>query len=270
MKKTIVIVLASASLTIACANPPHEYQKKEIAPLDSLAKDSIPSTQEIESFVVFDTATSGLNFKQGNNYSLEKSKIRKQRKELGLIYQQVLKGEEQTDFLDSTKVIFTTYLLNTIIPYWYETVWDFNGYTSKPKDGTIACGYFVSTTLRDMGLKLNRYKLAQQGPENEAKTIAINASEVRQIDSDNIFLELKTFDDGLYFIGLDNHVGYLYIKSKNAYFIHSNYIEGMVMAEAIEDSEAFYSSSYYISNITSNNRLMEKWLLQEDIKVVME
>jgi hypothetical protein len=38
-------------------------------------------------------------------------------------------------------------LSKTIFPHWYGTVWDYNGYTNTPKNGVIACGYFVSTTL---------------------------------------------------------------------------------------------------------------------------
>ena len=78
--------------------------------------------------------------------------------------------------LDSVKKSFTELLLNKIIPYWYGTTWSFNGHTSKPNQGEIACGYFVSTTLKDMGLKLNRYCLAQKSPIDEAKFLSCGAS----------------------------------------------------------------------------------------------
>src|SRR5690606_907796 len=80
---------------------------------------------------------------------------------------------EQNQFLDSVMEVFTLKLLNEIIPYWYGTEWDFEGHTAIPNEGKIACGYFVSTTLRDMGLNINRYKLAQQHGLNEARTIAL-------------------------------------------------------------------------------------------------
>ena len=34
---------------------------------------------------------------------------------------------------------------------WKKTAWDFNGTATKPGDGPIACGYFVTTLLRDIG-----------------------------------------------------------------------------------------------------------------------
>ena len=77
--------------------------------------------------------------------------------------------------------IFTLFLLNNIIPHWYGTKQDFCAYTETPKQGVIACGILVSTTLKDMGLNVNRYKLAQQSPTNEAKTIAIHPDAVQQL-----------------------------------------------------------------------------------------
>lgn len=75
---------------------------------------------------------------------------------------------------ESVSKQFTTALLERIIPYWEGTPWTFEGHTSVPNKGSIACGYFVSTTLRDVGLNLNRYKLAQQSPLIEAKSLALN------------------------------------------------------------------------------------------------
>ncbi len=73
---------------------------------------------------------------------------------------------------------------------------------------------------------------------------------------------------GLYFVGLDNHVGYLYKTERCNYFIHSNYIENRVMIENCETSEAFDSYEYYITNITGNRDLMYYWLFEERVEVV--
>ena len=77
--------------------------------------------------------------------------------------------------IDSAKNFLYESILNKLIPHWYGTLCDFNGYTSKPGEGVIACGYFVSTLLRDAGFNLNRYDLAKQSPVNEA--ISINLSD---------------------------------------------------------------------------------------------
>ncbi|WMJ72126.1 hypothetical protein RCC89_02925 [Cytophagaceae bacterium ABcell3] len=55
---------------------------------------------------------------------------------------------------DSVGRVFSDYLVNKLIPYWYGTKWDFEGHTDVPGKGEIACGYFVSTTLNlDYGLE---------------------------------------------------------------------------------------------------------------------
>src|SRR5687768_13237846 len=71
---------------------------------------------------------------------------------------------------DSLSRLFTSLLTEKLIPHWLTTPWSFEGHTSIPRQGKIACGYFVSTTLLHMGFNVNRYKFAQQLPVNEAKT----------------------------------------------------------------------------------------------------
>ena len=87
---------------------------------------------------------------------------------------------------------FENYLVNEIIPHWYGTEWDFNGYTAVPNQGVIACGYFVSTTLLHMGINVNRYKMAQQAGLYEAQTLALsedNYRTIRGIDSLEVILK---------------------------------------------------------------------------------
>lgn len=169
---------------------------------------------------------------------------------------------------------FENLILNQLIPYWYGTPWDFNGYTETPGKGVIACGYFVSTIMKHAGFNLDRYKLAQQNPMNEAKTIASGDSvEVYEVNSSQlqkIFNQEK--QDGLYFVGLDFHVGFLLFRNKELYFIHSNYInsEGVVFEKAVY-SDAFNAAAVYrIAEFSTNEKLLEKWVKGESIKIISE
>lgn len=156
---------------------------------------------------------------------------------------------------------FENYLLNDIIPHWYGTEWDFNGYTAVPNQGVIACGYFVSTTLLHMGINVDRYKLAQQAGLYEAQTLALldeNYRTIYGIDSLLVVLS-REYEDGIYFVGLDNHVGYLYIYDHVPYFIHSNYIEDKVMIERAESSIAFQSGVHVVAELSTNEALLERW-----------
>ncbi len=216
-----------------------------------------------------DSLSSGLIFSTSSNYKQVKKNQIQLRNTLKEKYLGFSKNKKPL-FLDSVSNLFSSHLLNNIIPYWYGTPWDFEGHTSIPNHGKIACGYFVSTTMKDMGLTINRYKLAQQNPKNEAKSLAINDSIViHYINNDSILFskKLTTLKDGLYFVGLDNHVGYLYKTKTCCYFIHSNYIENRVMIENCKTSEAFDSFDYYITNITGNKTLMYYWLFEKEIKI---
>lgn len=196
-----------------------------------------------------------------DNYSLVKQKIRQEK--VVLKTSDSLLGE-----------VFKKSLVNKIIPFWEGTKWTFEGHTTTPKKGTIACGYFVSTTLKHIGLNINRYKLAQQLPINEAKSLAIN-SEVKIISeasvSENISAIDKSTKDGIYFIGFDqSHVGYLLKEKGNLYLIHSNYYnsEG-VMIEQIEKSQVFSDYRlFYLVPLSNNKELLEYWIGQKPIKVI--
>src|SRR5688572_9669176 len=134
-------------------------------------------------------------------------------------------GELSADSLSS---LFTHLLVKRIIPYWYGTPWDFNGYTAVPNQGVIACGYFVSTTLLHMGINVNRYKMAQQLPVHEAQTVACGTA-VQVItgttaEACRADLDSRT-RDGVYFLGLDgSHVAYLLKHNEKLFMIHANYI----------------------------------------------
>lgn len=78
------------------------------------------------------------------------------------------------------------------------------------------------------------------------------------------------YPEGLYFVGLDNHVGYLYKTGSQLYFIHSSYLLRLgVTIECAADSYAFNSSSYFITPISEDEGLVKKWLLGEEVKVQM-
>ncbi|WP_373549843.1 hypothetical protein [Haliscomenobacter sp.] len=172
--------------------------------------------------------------------------------------------------IDSTQagILFTEGLLETIFPHWYGTPWDFNGYTDTPNQGKIACGYFVSTTLLHAGIALNRYKLAQQGPRDEAIALSLHKScqtfagfPARSM-AQKINQELK---EGLYFIGLDeSHVGYLLKKEGELYLIHANYTgDAVVTIQPLMQSVFQHFTTWYIAEITYNRALLGYWLSGE-------
>jgi hypothetical protein len=72
---------------------------------------------------------------------------------------------------DSLELLYGRFIVDSIIPYWFGTKWNFYGTTEVPRNGSIACGYFVTTVLRDAGLRINRIKLAQAASEEMMKSV---------------------------------------------------------------------------------------------------
>lgn len=201
--------------------------------------------------------------KDSVSYVERKANVGELRKRLG---ERLRKGNIS---LDSIKVEFTNHLVDKIIPHWYGTPWSFGGHTAVPNQGEIACGYFISTTLRDMGLKLNRYKLAQQSPIDEAKIISCG-SKIYSVTQESPKKALEEIDritkEGLHFIGFDEgHVGYLLKREGELFLIHSNYFSpGLVCMELLEESRVFERfSKFHLVDISNNDVLIQLWLDNE-------
>lgn len=252
---TKIILVGILGLTIGC-----HPEKKKSENLSELRMDT-NSSVEIDSSEMEETNPSIILVEPDTIPYLEAiAKIREQRTKLKRDY------TAEKISMDSVSRVFTKNLVNTLIPYWYGTPWSFEGHTSVPKKGEVACGYFVSTTLRDMGLKLNRYKLAQKSPIDEAKVISCG-TEIFIVEDINPQLAMtkidKTTSEGLYFIGYDSgHVGYLLKEDGSLFLIHSNYMSPFsVSIEPFSESRVFQSfSKFYLVDVTHNEELLKKWL----------
>ena len=160
--------------------------------------------------------------------------------------------------------VFTT-LVEKIFPAWYGTGWDFNGVSQEPGKGTIACGYFVTTTLRDAGFDLPRVKLAQQPSQTIIHSLtgreSISISAGRPIA--DIEKHIRESGSGLYLVGLDTHVGYVVNDGESLAFIHSSYYRppGAVVAEATDSVNPLRDSNYRVVGKILDDTMMRKWIL---------
>jgi hypothetical protein len=187
-------------------------------------------------------------------YNSVKNSIRLRKAELNS-----KKNGHDSLFLNA-KALFENSIVNELIPFWYGTEWDFNGYTEIPKKGYIACGYLVSTVLLHCGLSINRYLLAQQSPISEALSIQMNDSvQIYYSGTEDFITTFKANNpEGLYFVGLDNHVGFLLYRSKELYFIHSSYLVPLCVQVKNYDSKKSNAIDYgfkilsEIGSLTSN------------------
>ncbi len=221
-----------------------------------------------------DSVKSGLTFKIHDTYNNTLDKINAQRKALAAQLKNSPSDESKKQVLIAAGQYFEKAILDSIMPHWYGTPWEFIGHTNTPGVGEVACGYLVSTTLRHMGVQVNRYKMAQQSAMSEAITLCRAPEEVTVFRDESYQTEISTIckdlEDGLYLVGLSNHVGYFLKRDGGTYFIHSDYVSGAVRFESAAKSEAFGSDIYCFAAISTNLYLMEKWLTGEPVTVHMD
>lgn len=156
-----------------------------------------------------------------------------------------------------------------IIPYWYGTPWTYTGHTDTPKQGTVACGYFVTTTLKHAGFNLNRYKLAQAASKQAGEKL-VGKGNLKVITGSPSKLKeymLRNNSPGLYFLGLDFHEAYLWLTKDELYIIHSNYInhQGVIQEKATKSAALAASKSFWFAPIGGTAALTKKWLLSTKI-----
>ncbi|MEP7239059.1 MAG: hypothetical protein ABI685_14365 [Ferruginibacter sp.] len=160
--------------------------------------------------------------------------------------------------------IFTSAVTETIVPAWIGTAWDFNGTSEIPQQGSIACGYFVTTVLRDAGLGIARVKLAQCASEQMITSLVQSKyiSRFSNIAMEDFIQAIKTQGAGLYIAGLDNHTGFIYNDGKDIYFIHSTFIGSRnVQKENAAINPILKQSKYKVlGKISSDEKVLERWI----------
>jgi hypothetical protein len=180
----------------------------------------------------------------------------------------IIKRQNKTNWPKLSKAekekCFAHAVTKTITPAWLGTKWDFNGITQVPQKGKIACGYFVTTVLRDAGLPIERVKLAQCASEKLVTTLVQDKYIKRfsGVAMDNFMAYLKLNGFGLYLIGLDNHTGFIFNDGVDIWFIHSS-IAGTrdVQEEKAANSTILKNSKYRIvGKVSGDELLLEKWI----------
>lgn len=145
--------------------------------------------------------------------------------------------------------------------YWVGTEWDFNGMTRNPNQGKIACGYFITNTLTDIGFDIPRIRLAQLPSSKMIYALCTDVETLPDFEALLKYLEGQE-KESVFIIGLDFHTGYVTKDATGAvYFIHSNYIEREgVVKELAKESVALQKSNFYmIGNLLANKSILQDW-----------
>lgn len=187
------------------------------------------------------------------------------------IYNKARTKAEKVKVLEETRTRLQADLNDKIFPAWDGTTWAFHGISTKPGEGEIACGYFVSTCLKQMGFNINRIKLAQQASQRIIKTFVprkkMSISSGKSMEQ--ITEYLKTTGNGTYIVGLDTHVGFVTVEGDEMRFVHSSYYspERQVKSELIDGKNPLADSKYRVFGKIFADDMIEKWLKNEPFPV---
>lgn len=195
-------------------------------------------------------------------YSSLIQKIESKRLDFKKSYDEV-NSSKRDSLITQAKDYLKETLTQEVFPHWYGTPWDFNGHTRIPNKGKIACGYFVTNTLSDMGFNIPRIKWAQSASEVFIKQLADSGIK-RFLNKSITEIEayLKKEGVGVYLVGLDYHTGFVVVEKDSIRFVHSSYYrpEIGVMSESIRTRNPLYDSKYRVFGKLFSNEMVRNWI----------
>lgn len=196
-------------------------------------------------------------------YEVLVAEMERWRTELSQKYRKAGSAAEREGVEHDARVLLEE-TLPAMMRCWLGTPWDFHGTAEGPGKGKVACGYFVSTVLRDAGFKVDRYKLAQQPSENILRSfLARNACVLTVGKPYEVFAdELSLVRPGVYVVGLDTHVAFLVVSRGGFRFIHSSgSAPWCVVDEGREEAEVLRRSNWrMLGNFTGDAGVIRTWL----------
>lgn len=249
----VVLLLAAYFLPVACTSRNPKTRGKPTLPAAAYRVDDSP-----------DSITN-----DPQHYNRLLAKIESERVALAQRYQQAASEAERARIVAQARDAVIRSIYSEIFPFWYGTSWDFNGTTEVPRQGKIACGYFVSTVLRDAGWRVQRVQLAQQASENIILSLTAEPyiKRFRRIPIGDFVNAVKEWGPGIYVVGLDIHTGFIVNSGDEVYFVHSSYVDPfMVVKETALDSKILQTSAYRVlGRITADDEFIQSWLLKKEI-----
>ncbi|MCF7861727.1 hypothetical protein K9M79_05760 [Candidatus Woesearchaeota archaeon] len=162
-------------------------------------------------------------------------------------------------------------ITNNIMPAWYGTKWDFNGSTTKPGEGKIACGIYVATTLKQAGFNFHRTRHGTQPFEHLIKNFTSDIDRYSNKPVSKVLEDVKKKGPGLYIAGLDCHGGFLVNKGAgDIRFVHSSYYWPNigVMGERLGTDNPFKASKYRVVGKILGDKMMKCWLTGNKIPLI--
>lgn len=193
-------------------------------------------------------------------YSELKQETIDKRLEFRMAYKQAKETERDSILNDAQN--YLQIQINEYFKAWYNTPWTFHGHTQTPGKGSIACGYFVTTTLQDMGFNIPRIKWAQLASSEMIKKMTSDIKVFSKKPMTDVVNYIQSKGEGLYIVGLDMHVGYIYYNKGKMWFVHSNYYRRDigVMSEPLIGRNPLNDSKYRMIGKIFDKEMTYNWI----------
>ncbi len=206
----------------------------------------------------------------GEKYEVLVGELKRWREDLGEDHRNARTQAEKEAVENDARLILEL-VMPEMMRCWLGTAYDFNGTAEKPGEGKIACGYFVSTVIRDAGFKVNRYKLAQQPSANILRTFIPGERCLLEVGTEypDYADKVEKMEEGIYLVGLDTHVGFIVNRSDGIRFLHaSGWRPYAVVEENRKNAGALQRSNWrMIGSLTGEPGVIRTWLAGEKVRV---
>jgi hypothetical protein len=208
----------------------------------------------------------------GARWDRATSALAARRAELATRYARA-RGDDRAAVLAEASAAFLDEIDRLVAP-WMGTPWGLgsNSTATRPHEAgmTVGCSYFVTSVLEGAGIDLdNRYRFAQ-APALQIQRSLVGAGRkgvhrFLSIPPAELATRIAALGDGLYLIGLSNHVGFVRVDGGAVRFVHASYTnaqtvsdEPLATAKAIAISQP---SGYFVSPVVTRAGDVDDWLV---------
>jgi len=175
---------------------------------------------------------------------------------------------------DEARAFLRGAIRDELFPAWLGMPWGLgrNSTATRPHQPgmTVGCSYFVTAILGNAGVLLdNRYRFAQApaldiqrslAPEQIHRYLSIPARDLER--------RIAALGDGLYLIGLSNHIAFVDVSGGAVHLVHASWSgdrqvadEPFVTARAIDVSR---KAGYFVSPVLSDT-VVDAWLAGSEL-----
>ena len=160
-----------------------------------------------------------------------------------------------------------------VFPAWMGTPWGMGprSVATEPHQlhRRVGCSAFVVAALEDIGFRFERRTTFVRAPalyiQQSLAPAPRDLHRYSNIDPDRFAARVAALGDGLYLVGLPNHIGFIEVAAGRAEMIHAGRTgPGTVQREPVAIAPSVIASrpsGYFVTPVLADDRLVDDWLL---------